>query len=67
MKRQVLGPDCAEHRGVSADTALGPAGQIFRALDDEEFFVIEGSLGVALTPGVLLPGVRPRVDAIISG
>ena len=30
------------------------------ALDDEEFFVIEGS-GVALTPGVVLPGVRPRV------
>ena len=27
-------------------------------LDDEEFFVIEGS-GVALTPGVELPGVRP--------
>ena len=39
----------------------------FRALDDEEFFVIECSLGVALTPGVLLPGVRPSVDAIISG
>ena len=38
-----------------------------RALDDEEFFVIEGSLGVALTPGVLLPGVRPPVDAMISG
>ena len=30
------------------------------ALDDEEFFVIEGS-GVALTPGVELPGVRPPV------
>ena len=28
------------------------------ALDDEEFFVVEGS-GVALTPGVELPGVRP--------
>ena len=28
------------------------------ALDDEEFFVIEGS-GVALTPGVGLPGVGP--------
>ena len=39
----------------------------FRALDDEEFFVIEGFLGVALTPGVLLPGVRPPVDALISG
>ena len=30
------------------------------ALDDEEFFVIEGS-GVALTLGVELPGVRPPV------
>ena len=30
------------------------------ALDDEEFFVIEGSR-VALTPGVELPGVRPPV------
>ena len=30
------------------------------ALDDEEFFVIEGS-GVSLTPGVELPGVRPLV------
>ena len=30
------------------------------ALDDEEFFVIEG-WGVALTPGVVLPGVRPPV------
>ena len=40
----------------------------FRALDDEEFFVTEGSLGVALTPGVLLPGgVRPPVEALISG
>ena len=39
----------------------------FRALDDEEFFVIEGSLGVAPTPGVFLPGVRPPVDALISG
>ena len=39
----------------------------FRALDDEEFFVIEVSLGVALTPGVLLPGVRPPVDALIGG
>ena len=29
-------------------------------LDDEEFFVIEG-WGVALTLGVLLPGVRPPV------
>ena len=38
-----------------------------RALDDGEFFVIEGSLGVALTPGVLLPGVGPLVDALISG
>ena len=28
------------------------------ALDDEEFFVVEGS-GVALTPGVGLLGVRP--------
>ena len=28
------------------------------ALDDEEFFVVEGS-GVALTPGVGLPGVGP--------
>ena len=59
VQRQVLGPDCAENRGVSADTALGrvcpgSAGQVFRALDDEEFFVIEGSLGVALTLGVLL-------------
>ena len=39
----------------------------FRALHDEEFFVIEGSLGVALTRGVLLPGVTPHVDALISG
>ena len=45
----------------------GQPGRFFRALDDEEFFVIEDSLGVALTPGVLLPGVRPSVDAIISG
>ena len=29
-------------------------------LDDEEFFVIEG-WWVALTPGVILPGVRPPV------
>ena len=69
---QVLGPDCAENRGVSAVAALGrdcpgSARQVFGALDDEEFFVIEGSLGVALTPGVLLPGVRPLVDAKISG
>ena len=26
--------------------------RICRALDDEEFFVVEGSLGLALTPGV---------------
>ena len=26
--------------------------RIFRALDDEEFFVVEGSSGLALTPGV---------------
>ena len=35
------------------------------ALDDEEFFVIEGS-GVALTPGVVLPGVKPLVVHEIS-
>ena len=29
-------------------------------LDDEEFFVID-DWGVALTPGVVLPGVRPPV------
>ena len=57
VQRQVLGSDSAENRGVSAVAALGrvcpgSAGQVFRALDDEEFFVIEGSLGVALTPGV---------------
>ena len=67
-----LGPDCAENRGVSADTALGrvcpgSAGQVFRALDYKEFFVIEGSLGVALTLEVELPGVRPPVVATISG
>ena len=38
---------------LSASRSLG-------ALDDEEFFVIEG-WGVALTPGVELPGVRPPV------
>ena len=32
----------------------------FGALDDEEFFVIEGSLGVALTPGVVLPHLLDR-------
>ena len=26
--------------------------RIFRSLDDEEFFVVEGSSGLALTPGV---------------
>ena len=72
VQRQARGPDCAENRGVSAVAALGrvcpgSAGQVFRALDDEEFFVIEGSLGVALTPGVLLQGVGPPVDATISG
>ena len=36
------------------------ASRSWGALDDEEFFVIEGS-GVALTPGVGLPGVRPPV------
>ena len=49
VQRQVLGSDSAENRGVSAVAALGrvcpgSAGQVFRALDDEEFFVIEGSL-----------------------
>ena len=36
------------------------ASRSWRSLDDEEFFVIEG-WGVALTPGVGLPGVRPSV------
>ena len=36
------------------------ASRSWGALDDEEFFVIEG-WGVALTPGVVLPGVRPPV------
>ena len=54
VQRHARGPDCAENRGVSAVAALdgfvpGDPGS-FRALDDEEFFVIEGSLGVALTP-----------------
>ena len=35
------------------------------ALDDEEFFVVEGS-GVAGTPGVRLPGVLPRVQISLS-
>ena len=41
-------------------TELSPGLQrtFWGALDDEEFFVVEGS-GVALTPGVGLPGVRP--------
>ena len=34
-------------RGVESWVA-----RIFRALDDEEFFIVEGSLGLALTPGV---------------
>ena len=72
VQRQVLDSDCAENRGVSAVAALGrvcpgSGAGFFEALDDEEFFVIEGSLGVALTPGVLLPAVRPPVDATISG
>ena len=72
VQPRVFGPDCAENRDVSAVAALarvcpGSAGQVFGALDDEEFFIIEGSLGVALTPGVLVPGVRPPVDATISG
>ena len=51
VQRQARGPDCAENRGVSEVTALGqfvpghPGS--FRALDDEEFFVIEGSWGAA--------------------
>ena len=43
-------------KGVESQVA-----RIFRALDDEEFFVIEGSLGLALTPGVSLSGVGPPV------
>ena len=32
----------------------------FGALDDEEFFIVEGS-GVAGSPGVLLPGDLPPI------
>ena len=39
----------------------------FRALDDEEVLRHSRAPWVALTLGVLLPGVRPPVDATISG
>ena len=44
-------------------TELSPGLQrtFWGALDDEEFFVVEGS-GVAGTPGVSLPGVLPQVN-----
>ena len=41
------------------------ASRSWGALDDEEFFVIEGS-GVALTPGVNLPGVGPPGVGVIA-
>ena len=35
--------------------------RIFRALDDEEFFVVEGSSGLALTPAVRSQVLGPPV------
>ena len=57
--RWVLGAFCA----IFGLRPLGRRVPVFRAmifwaLDDEEFFVVEGR-GVALTPGVKLPGVGP--------
>ena len=50
-KRVHFGASCAIFRtppkGVESRVA-----RIFRALDDEEFFVVEGSSGLAPTPGV---------------
>ena len=54
-----FGAFCAIFRAPPVVPELS-ASRSWGALDDEEFFVIEGS-GVALTPGVELPGVRPPV------
>ena len=64
VQRQVLGSDCRKpwcFCSCSSRTGLS------RVSFEPSMFVIEGFLGVALTPGVLLLGVRPPVDATISG
>ena len=71
VQRQVRGPDCADNRGVSAGRALGrvcpgSSGRSFRPRSSR-VLGDRGLHGVALTPGVSLPGVRPPVDATISG
>ena len=60
VQRHARGPDCAENRGVSAVAALGTGlSRVIQAVFEPSMMK---SLGVALTPGVLLPGVRPPVD-----
>ena len=63
VQRQVLGEteqktEAVPQLQLSDGFVPGQPGRFF----EPSFFVIEGSLGVALTPGVLLPGVRPPVD-----
>ena len=56
----VFGAFCAIFRAPPVVPELNASFCSWGAVDGEEFFVIEGS-GVALTPGVELPGVRPPV------
>ena len=56
----VFGAFCAIFRAPPGSPGVERQFSQLGALDDEEFFVIEG-WGVALTPGVVLPGVRPPV------